>query len=287
MLFLLNTVGYGSASLALFPIVAYFWLTGRTARRASLAYLRRLHQAHPEAIGPPSLWKSYCHQLHFARTILDRLWLWQGKLEQFYFEPAGPLALRRPDGKGLLFIGAHMGSFDALRALSLADGLTVHVVMYREHAHKINTLINALHPSANLRVFELQPGDLDAMFALKECVDRGEMIALLGDRLPPQAKHRVTWLPFLGEPAPFPQHAWLLASLLECPVFLTMALRTGRRRYRVFAELLVERVELPRHGRAERLQGYLQQYVQRLEQLCCLLPYQWFNFYDFWGDPDA
>ena len=56
VLFLLNTVGYGVASLTLLPIAGYFFLTGRAARRASLAYLQRLYRAHPELRGPPSLW---------------------------------------------------------------------------------------------------------------------------------------------------------------------------------------------------------------------------------------
>jgi predicted LPLAT superfamily acyltransferase len=283
VLFLLNTVGYAVAVLSLFPIVGYFVLTGRVARQASLAYLRRLHHIYPEASGPPSLWKCYVHHLNFALTLLDRVWLWQGKFEKFHFHEHGRHHLQRQDGKGTLLLGAHVGSFDALRALSLAEGLKIHVVMHRGHAQKINAVMNTLHPDINLRVIELKPGDMEMMFTLKAYVERGEMIAILGDRIPPQAKQRVTWLPFLGESAPFPQHAWLLASLLECPVCLTIALRTGHRRYRVFAEPLVDRVELPREEREERLQGYIKQYAQRLEEICCEYPYQWFNFYDFWS----
>ena len=286
VLFLLNTAGYGAAVLTLLPIVGYFFLTGHTARRASLAYLHRLHQAHPELHGPPSLWQSYVHHLHFACTILDRVWFWQGKLEKFRLHAEGGHYLQRQDGRGALLLGAHVGSFDALRALSLAEGFTVHVVMHRGHAPKINAVMNALHPQATLRVIELKSGDIEVIFALKNAIERGEMIAILGDRIPPHAKKRVTWLPFLGTEAPFPQHAWLLASLLECPVYLTIGLRVGHRQYRVFAELLAERVDLRGQEREECLQGYITQYARRLEEICCAYPYQWFNFYDFWGLPD-
>src|SRR5262249_48287136 len=155
--------------------VGYFFLTGRTARRASLAYLHRLHQAHPEVYGPPSLWKSYVHHLHFACTILDRVWFWQGKIEKFRVHAEGRHYLRRQDGRGVLLLGAHVGSFDALRALALAEGLTVHVVMHRGHAPKINAVMNALHPQTNLRVIELRPGDIETIFELKNSIDRGEM----------------------------------------------------------------------------------------------------------------
>jgi predicted LPLAT superfamily acyltransferase len=286
VLFLLNTVGYSIATLTLFPIVAYFFLTGRATRGASLAYLQRLHQVHPEGAGPPSLWNSYLHHLHFALTLLDRLWLWQGKLEKFHFEEHGRHHLQRSDGKGMLLLGAHLGSFDALRTFSLAEGLRIHIVMHRGHAQKINAVLNTLHPHTNLRVIELTPGDMEMIFALKDYIERGEMVAMVGDRIPPHVKPRVTWLPFLGEDAPFPQHPWLLASLLECPVYLTIGLRTGYRQYAVFAEPLAERVELPHPEREVRLQNYIGQYARRLEELCCAYPYQWFNFYDFWGLSD-
>ena len=132
VLFLLNTVGYGVAMLTLLPIAGYFFLTGRAARGASLAYLQRLHRVHPKVSGPPSLWKSYLHHLHFALTLLDRLWLWQGKLEKFHFQEHGRQYLQRQDGKGMLLLGAHLGSFDALRTFALAEGFKIHIVMHRE-----------------------------------------------------------------------------------------------------------------------------------------------------------
>ena len=286
VLFLLNTMGYGVAALSLLPIAGYFFLTGGAARRASLAYLARLYGAHPELRGGPSLWTSYLHHRQFALTLLDRLWLWQGKLEKFHFQAAGRHYLQRQDGKGMILLGAHLGSFDALRTYALAEGLKIHIVMHRGHAQKINAVLNALHPHTNLRVIELTPGDMEMVFTLKHYVERGEMIAMVGDRIPPYAKQRVTWLPFLGDKAPFPQHVWLLASLLECPVCLTIGLRTGPRQYSVFAEPLAERVELPRLEREQRLQSYITPYVRRLEELCCTYPDQWFNFYDFWSLPD-
>jgi predicted LPLAT superfamily acyltransferase len=279
-------MGYRVASLSLIPIAGYFFLTGHAARCASVAYLARLYCTHPELRGWPSLWKSYLHHRQFALTLLDRLWLWQGKLEKFHFQAYGRQYLQRQDGKGMILLGAHLGSFDALRTYALAEGLKIHIVMHRGHAQKINAVLNALHPNTNLRVIELTPGDMEMVFTLKHYVERGEMIAMVGDRIPPYAKQRVTWLPFLGDKAPFPQHAWLLASLLECPVCLTIGLRTGHRQYSVFAEPLAERVELPRLEREQRLQDYMTPYVQRLEELCSTYPDQWFNFYDFWSLPD-
>ena len=75
--------------------------------------------------------------------------------------------------------------------------------------------------------------------------------------------------------------ALILASLLECPVYLFFCLREGER-YRIYCEPFAERIVLPRGERVPRLRDYLQQYARRLEAYCLSGPYQWFNFYDFW-----
>ena len=282
-LFLLNLLGYWIVALILVPAVLYFFLTGRAGRRASRLYFQRLYEQSPDAAGKPSLWKSYLHHLCFGLITLDRFSFWQNRLSRFEFHRTGYENLNRSGKKGAVLLGAHLGSFDALRALSVDENHKIHVVMNTGNARKLNSVLNELNSDTNLRVIELKPGDLDAIFELKARVDEGEMVAILGDRLPEGNKKRVTWVPFLGKPAPFPQNVWILAHLLECPVFLTIGYRAGFRRYHVFCEPLFDKVELPRKQRAERLEYYISRYAQRLDELCRQCPYQWFNFFDFWS----
>ena len=63
-----------------------------------------------------------------------------------------------------------------------------------------------------------------------------------------------------------------------------IALRQGAGRYEVFAERLAERVVLPRRERDERVRELVAVYAARLEHYCLRSPYQWFNFFDYWGD---
>jgi predicted LPLAT superfamily acyltransferase len=75
-----------------------------------------------------------------------------------------------------------------------------------------------------------------------------------------------------------------MAGLIGCPLFFMVALRAGPGRYRVFAEVLAERVELPRDERHKRIRELAAAYAGRLEHYCTLAPYQWFNFFDFWRE---
>jgi predicted LPLAT superfamily acyltransferase len=159
--------------------------------------------------------------------------------------------------------------------------------MYQAHAPKINTLINSLNRKAFAGVIELVPGDMDGIFRLKDALEKGEIIAILGDRFPPCGKQRAEYAKFLGESALFPKNVWIIAGLLGCPVYLAFALRSGCRRYCVILEKLTEKINLSRENRDQDIQPYLARYVRKIEDICCQYPYQWFNFYHFWeGDVD-
>lgn len=280
---LLNMLGYTLSVGLLCPIMIYFFLTGKASRKASMEYLRRLHETYPDKVPKPTLWHSFRHHFSFGLNILDRMWMWQGKLKKFRFDSNGSHHLVR-NGVGALVIGSHFGSFDALRSLAQKGGVRMNVVMYRAHAQVFNKLMKEMSPESNLHIYELAESDMNAVFELKERIEMGEMVAILGDRLPPIGKQRLKSLPFLGKPAPFPQNPWIMAHLLECPVFFTCAYRIGYRKYYAFMEQLTDQVLLPRRRREEALEDYMKPYVEKLEMLCRKQPYQWFNFFNFWQE---
>ena len=53
----------------------------------------------------------------------------------------------------------------------------------------------------------------------------------------------------------------------------------------MYLEPFAERVELPRKERDAALREYVRRYARRLEAHCLRVPYQWFNFYDYWQHP--
>ncbi|MGH7279493.1 MAG: lipid A biosynthesis acyltransferase [Candidatus Rokuibacteriota bacterium] len=276
------------SALFILPVVAYFFLTDGRGRRASRQYLGRVYAlpAGRAALGRrPGLRESFRHYREFGLNVLDRLCFAVGdeSLDVVFHgrEHFGELIAAR---RGALLLGAHLGSFDALRALATQAGIVVHVLMFTRHAPRINALLRRLNPDVDVRVVDLAEASLDAVFRLRGCVERGEFVAILGDRVGAGERARVAHAPFLGAPAPFPQGPFILASALRCPVLLMVGLRRSRGRYDVFAEPLVERVVLPPAEHARRLDELVAAYARRLEWYCLQAPYQWFNFFDFWDD---
>lgn len=283
-------VGHRLSAWLVTPIVAYFFLTDRRGRRASRRYLERLYTAPggAHALGHrPGVLDGFRHYRHFALTVLDRVAFTLGRADgyEIVFHGGEHFEKLVAAGRGAVLVGAHLGNFDALRALARRHGIVVNAVMFTRHAARINALLKELDPDVDVRVVHLDAAAPDTAFRLRASVERGEFVAILGDRVGPGGgRARVVRVPFLGAAAPFPQGPFALAGVLGCPVLLMIGLRTGTAAYEVFAEPLVDHVPAAPRLRAERVPEVIARYARRLEAFCLRAPYQWFNFYDFWGD---
>ncbi|MBN2527376.1 MAG: hypothetical protein JXR76_13355 [Deltaproteobacteria bacterium] len=288
MLFILNTFGYAAASLFLYPIVFYFYLTGKKARTASLKYLSRVH--HTSGAGQrPGFFHGLKHFIAFAGSAMDRLWFWQSKLNRFKIHTTGLEEIQKylDEGYGCLLLGAHLGNFDALRALSVEKNKKVNAVMYLENAKRFNHLLQSINPDSQLNIINLKDRSIEGVMALQSAIKNGELVAMLADRFHPSSRSRVVMARFLGEDAPFPANPWLVANLLQCPTFFVAGVKVGRRTYQPAVQFVAEKVSISRANRDRDLKEYIAKYAAFLEQLCCQYPYQWFNFYDFWRLDDS
>jgi predicted LPLAT superfamily acyltransferase len=117
---------------------------------------------------------------------------------------------------------------------------------------------------------------------LKTKVARGEVLVIVGDRIPVAGTERTVEMKFLGRPARFPQGPFILAGLLNCPIYTLFCVSNGLK-YEIICEQLADRVEIPRANRESAIRSHVEVYVNRLEQQCRKTPLQWFNFYTFWG----
>jgi len=275
-------------SLLLHPIAAYFTLASGAARRASRDYQRALsrHRDGPAAREPG--WRDTYRHIHaFSDAILDRFCLWAGRYEDFDVPVHGAdevlACLDR--GQGAVLVGAHLGCFDVLRVFGRDAQVPVTAVMFTANARGINQVFEELDPSSNLRIIEVEPGSLSAAFAIRRCIERGELVALLGDRVAPGGRDRVTHASFLGRAAPFPTGPFLLPLLLGVPVILSLALKTGPQRYEIVFEPLADGEPVAPDAREKEVQLRVERFASRLEHYCLQAPDQWFNFYDFWADP--
>jgi predicted LPLAT superfamily acyltransferase len=282
-----RTIGPQPMVILLAPIALYFVTFAGEARRASRAYLRRIRHVRGES-GEPGLLAVYRHIYNFAEAILDRLALWTSAIDGFDIEVHGREHMETAieEHTGAILVGAHIGSFDVLRVLAREADIPINVLMYSVNAERINQTFKGLDPDSKLRIIDLERTTVNTGLEIRRCIERGEFVAVLADRVRPSARNRVGYANFLGEQAAFPQGPFLLASLLRLPVVLTIALRRGPRRYDIYLEAIADDAPIGRKERPAAIQQRIELYASRLEHYCLEAPLQWFNFYDFWAKAD-
>ena len=270
--------------LCLYPVVAYYWLASPVARRSSLQYLRRMHAAHGLWPKVPGGRQSQRHFRVFAEVILDKLLALTGRyrFERVGFkgrEALGALLAQR--GRGAVVVTAHMGCIELCRAIAeRRAGLRLNVLVHTAHAQRFNRVLQRLAPDSGVQLLQVTDFNAATAMMLAERVERGELIAIAGDRVPVR-ESRVTYAPFLGEDAPFPCGPYILASVLECPLYFMGCVHDGAG-YAVEFVPLAERVLLPRARREQALAEYAGLFAQQLERMLRKAPYDWFNFFPFW-----
>ena len=267
------SAGRNVSRILLYPIVAYFFLTAARARGATRAFLRR-------AFGhEPTLGDVFRVFFNFSTTIHDRVFFLKGRFDLFRIEIHGEELLG--DG-GALLMGAHIGSFEALRACG--RGLAhrrVAMAMYEDNARRLNEILAAIEPSATQDIVAL--GRVDSMLELGARLDAGDVVGMLADRS--LGDEPMLKIPFLGKEARFPTGPMRLAATLRRRVFFMAGLYRGGNRYEIRFEPLADfsAVEgLARSERARRVDEAVRAYAARLEEVARSAPDNWFNFHDFW-----
>lgn len=279
-------LGYGLGYALTWPIAGYFFLSAPRQRRATRRFLRR-------ALGREPGWAELFRSFRvFAATLLDRLFLLRGETAGFELRVEGMelLQARIAAGQGCILMGAHLGSFDALRAIAAPmperpSGCPVEVValMHGRQAEGATAFFESLGGAQAVRVIPL--GQPEAMLQAKECLERGGLVGILADR--GFGSGKVARIPFLGAPAPFPLGPHILAGVLGAPVLIAYGVWTGRRRYTLRFEDFTERVTLDRRDRQAQLEALAAAYAGRIEAVARRFPHNWFNFYDFWEEMPA
>jgi predicted LPLAT superfamily acyltransferase len=269
------TFGRHACRSLLYPISVYFLVFSARARAASRKYLDR-------ALGRRSVLRDgFRHCFCFASTILDRVFLLSNQSELLDIRSEGEEIFDaiRAEGKGCLLLGAHLGSFEVIHALSRKHHHPrTSMVMYEENARKINSVLNSINPEHNPPVIPL--GRIDSMLKIQEALQRGEYIGMLADRT--ISGNKLMRVDFLGGQIDLPITPFRLAAILGCPVVLMVGLYQGGNRYNVHFEHLIYPGQVAQLGRDMAIKQTAQQFAARLEHYCRHAPYNWFNFYDIW-----
>lgn len=264
------------ARVFLYPITLYFYLTSAQVRTASRNYLNRISGL----TGNP--WQVAKHIFYFSTTILDRVYFLTDQFHRFDIKINGleHIEAQQASGKGCILLGAHLGSFELLRALAVHNKMPFKILMYQDHNAMISKVFNSLNPDIATSVINL--ANDNAMLKMNECLVAGDMIGMLGDRYVENDKRISCQL--LGDAVEIPSGPMTLATITKVPVIFFCGVYCGKNKYEIYIEKFSDHVHLTRGEREQHVSKATQKYVERIEYYVKKHPYNWFNFYDFWHD---
>jgi len=275
MVWISMRLGRHTSRVVLHLITCYFLLFARTNRRASKKYLRLV-------LNRPPRWRDlYRHFFTFATTVHDRVYLLKRRFDLFDFEIHGEEELRRllNDGNGLFLMGAHLGSFEVIRAIGWKNAdLRVAMVMHQGNAQKIIATLTTINPTSARDIIEL--GRIYSLLQVQERLEAGGVVGMLADRTPGEEVLRSVQI--LGADANLPVGPFRMAALLRRPVVFMTGLYLGGNRYAVHFDTLADFSTVTREQRDAAVEAAISRYAALLDQYCRKAPYNWFNFFDFW-----
>jgi predicted LPLAT superfamily acyltransferase len=286
--------------LLVFPIGSFYWLVALKARRISRQFFNRVATFRCEQ--KSGRWATWFHVLSFSLALTEKVQGWGNRIPHDhvrFFGDTDDLVERLASGRGAYVITSHLGNAELMRALSrqrrgmINRNFPVVTIVDFVVTAGFNNMLKALNPESVQRMINADDIGIATVGELEDCVSRGGMVVIAGDRLPRKAALGEAGtagklsIPFLGADADFPEGPFYLAGLLGAPVYFLFGLRLRAlnlsARYNMYVYKSDIAFDCSRKERKARVAQMAADFAAKLEAHCAKQPEQWYNFYDFWA----
>ncbi len=257
-------------------IAATYYLASSKYRRVARNYEQHLRKYVAEHQVALPVYSKFKQLYSFCCSLFYRLLAWQGQVTEQNLHAIDDAiermhtVARQPHGA--LLIGAHIGSNDLLRAANtFAMQKVVNILILTSNSQKLQNILQGINKKSCLNLIM----DLQAR------IEHHEWVVVLADRLLKEESRSVE-VDFLGGKIKLPQGPWLLAHMLNVPVYTFYGVYNGQTYDVIFHEWGY--CPLARKSRVADITKFAQQFAHELEQIIIKYPCEWFNFYDYWLD---
>lgn len=218
---------------------------------------------------------------HFGKVIIDRFAVYAGHQFDIVVENKERYYDKMNRSKGFVLLFSHLGNSEMAAYSMATPDKHMNILAFGGETPVVMAERAKVLAKNNIGMIVVNPGEMNHIYEIYSALDRGEVLAVAGDR---RMGDKTISCTFLGASAPLPAGVFQLCAMLRCPIVLTFVLKEPENRYHIYTEELKADTSLSRSRQAADL---AQQFAARLEQMALAHPYEWFNFFDFWNEPDA
>ena len=263
-------------------VVWFYYIFSKNERENIAAFRRNLSVfAGSQTLKGTSV---FSHFEAFGGAICDKFRVWKGKIKDSELEIIDLERIKSEligAKKGQILLTAHLGNVEICKALGArVDGFRMVILVYDKNSREFNEVLKQISQNdGSVRMMLVNELDVAAMLELKNIVESGEHIGIMGDRTP-LGGDKAARVKFLGKEASFNYGPYLIAGILGVKISSLWCQKIDGK-FRIELVPLASAVKLGR-DKAAAAREYLQIYVRELENRCKQTPAQWFNFFDFW-----
>ena len=281
-LFLAQILPEFALNLIVKIVVWFYYIFSKNERENIAAFRRNLSVfAGAQTLKGTSV---FSHFEAFGGAICDKFRVWKGKIKDDELEIIDLERIKSEligTQKGQILLTAHLGNVEICKALGArVDGFRMVILAYDKNSREFNEVLKQISQNdGSVRMMLFNELDVAAMLELKNIVESGAHIGIMGDRTP-LSGDKAARVKFLGKEASFNYGPYLIAGILGVKISSLWCQKIDGK-FRIELVPLASAVKLGRDKAASARQ-YLQIYVRELENRCKQTPTQWFNFFDFW-----
>ncbi|MDO5046511.1 glycosyltransferase family 2 protein [Campylobacter sp.] len=261
-------------------VVFFYYITSKKEREN----IQKFRENLSEFTGDESLKNGgvFSNFYEFGIAICDKFRVWRGEIGMSELDVVNLEQIKSElinAKRGQILLTSHLGNVEICKALSTKiGGLDMVILAYSKNTQEFTEIINKIS-GESVRVLLVNELDVGSMLELKNIVDSGTHIAVMGDRVPISGD-KFSTVSFLGKEAKFNYGPYLIAGILNVGISSLWCQRFEDK-FKIELVKIADEVKLTRDRQAS-VESYLKAYVSELERKCVQTPSQWFNFFDFW-----
>lgn len=273
---LIRTVGVRPVYCIMHLWLVWYILVRPSVTRGAFIFHRRRGRNRVQAAF--DVYRSF---YHFGKVIIDRFAVYAGHQFEIVVDNKECYYDKMTNPNGFVLLFSHLGNSEMAAYSMATPDKHMNILAFGGETPVVMAERAKVLARNNIGMIVVNSGDMSHVFKIHDSLERGEVLAVAGDRC---MGDKTVTCTFMGADAPLPAGVFQLCATLRCPIVLTFVLKEPNNRYHIYTEELNPDNSLPRAKRAAVL---VQRFAARLEAMALAYPYEWFNFFDFWHVPDA
>ena len=258
-------------------VVPFYMIFGRGFRSSYAFFRHRIGRGRLSA-----LWMTYLNFFHFGQVMIDRFAAYAGKRFGMIIDNYEAFAELAAQPGSFMMLSAHTGNYEMAGYSFVSEQKPLNAIVFAGETETVMANRTLQFGRTNIRMIPIR-SDMSHLFAINRALRDGEIVSMPADRC--NGSERTVPCSFFGQTAHFPMGPFATIAQRNVPTLAVFVMKESINRYHVLIHRLSQSNEA--QNRKQLIMNLAQKYASLLEDTVRAYPTQWFNFFDFWADPNA